>query len=287
MKAILLFTAILFGWNGSAQSYIDLPLNNSKWINTFNTPFGQPGFWVPFQVQFCAMGQDTSINSINYVAVDTCGKGYKGALRNDNGKVFFVPKDSAREFLLYDFTVSGGDTLHQVYFEIGGGMPTVDDIYIPPGHVDSVLIDGLWRKRINIDGGWVEGIGNLQGLFWEYWYNVSGYAASLLCMSSNGNTVYPEAAFGACESSFETEESNEPNLSFQAYPNPTFKSLKIACNGQVDEVILTAVNGQKMKELTVQDQKDIYLDINDLPSGIYILIVRSKEQLLTKRIVKN
>ena len=105
--------------NANSQEYLYLPDTNSKWINTYSifewNPY--PHFVITDFVHYCTPEIDTTINGFSYFKIDTCNGGYKGAIRNDQGKVWFIPKDSSSEFLLYDFTVGPGDTISNVYIE--------------------------------------------------------------------------------------------------------------------------------------------------------------------------
>lgn len=288
MKTVLIGALALFCSALNGQTYLDLPLDNTKWINTLTpVPPGQPSVWSPWQVQFCAAGNDTLINGINYVEVDTCGKGYKGALRNNNGQVFFVPKDSANEFLLYDFTAAEGDTLYNVYYEMAGSWATTEDIYIAPGMIDSVVIDGITRKRININAGWIEGIGNLQGLFWENWYNVSGYAPTLLCMSTNGTTIYPESSFGPCESSFEVEEQFATEQEVALSPNPSDAKITLEWKHAVDEILVYDLEGVEVMHAPTFGESRLTLPVHQLPAGTYFVLLQSNNQRVVKRFIKH
>ncbi|HLG35138.1 MAG TPA: T9SS type A sorting domain-containing protein [Bacteroidia bacterium] len=82
------------------------------------------------------------------------GAGYMGAIRQDTSlrQVYFVPKDTAQEQLLYDFNLSIGDTVPGKF--IGGAIVQ---------SIDSLLIGSTYRKTINF-GYIIEGIGSTSGL---------------------------------------------------------------------------------------------------------------------------
>jgi hypothetical protein len=121
------------------------------------------------------------INESSYSKLDTCLGGYKGALRSDLNKVYFVPKDSTAEFLMYDFEAETGDTIQDVYFE-SDFLPEVflADVLIISGNPDA----GQWLITIIEENGnnakndiWKLNIGSIAGLFsppWD-WLADGGY----------------------------------------------------------------------------------------------------------------
>lgn len=122
---LILFLLVFFPFVLSAQS-TSFPDSNVVFVNSFyqEIPFGQIGW--PYQLMevtnFCVDGSDTIIASNTYKKVIECPEQvYHGAYRSENRKVYFVPKDSTNQYLLYDFSVEVGDTIPQVYFEYFNG----------------------------------------------------------------------------------------------------------------------------------------------------------------------
>jgi hypothetical protein len=95
---------------------------------------------------------------------------YAGAYRNDTSKkVYFIPADSTKEVLLYDFNVGVGDTVNKE------PMFTIPNFWSPVvvDHVDSISMAGHLFKRFLFKGYgdmthgytyfWIEGVGNYFG----------------------------------------------------------------------------------------------------------------------------
>ncbi len=277
-KVNALFTicsCILVMNNIISQEYLPLPETNGKWINTYSILEWEPYPHVVVYdfVEYCTNGADTTINDLSYFIVDTCGGGYKGALRNDNGKVWFVPNNSQDEFLLYDFTVQSGDTIFNVYIESYWGDYAVYDLLVGPNAVDSILINGMYRKTIYIEVAyWIEGIGNDQGLFLEPYGNISNYFLDLYCMSVDDTTLYPEFSTEACEYPVGIKEKDHsiPIV----YPNPAhdyvqFHFGNFLPSGRINgAIIITNSFGQTTAQLTIANEYTIW-DCRNIPSGIY------------------
>lgn len=293
MKKVFIIYLVLFSTVCFSQTYLELPDSNAKWINIHKTFTGNPWNVPIWQVQYCAFGEDTVLNAMNYFKIDTCNGGYKGAIRNDNGKVFFFPKDSTQEFLLYDFTLNEGDTAKDVYIEVLAEIPELHDVYVAQGGVDSVMIDGVYRKRIMIQSGnefglptWIEGIGNSQGLFWEPWANLSAYALELYCMSANNLTIYPDAGFGACESTIGIHDEYDKELEIQIFPNPTNSDINIKTDLSILDLYIIDSKGVRIfASENLSNNPAIKFDT--FQKDIYLIVIHTKNQTYTRKIIKN
>lgn len=287
MKRRIVIYLILFTQVCISQTYLEIPDSNAKWINIHSTFTGGP-FIPKWQIQFCATGNDTVINLKSYFRIDTCNVGYKGALRNESGKVYFVPKDSIKEFILYDFTVNEGDSLLNVYIESPQGYASLYDLYVDSGAVDSISIDGVYHKRINFGFGglgWIEGVGNGQGLFWEPWGNISGYALELYCLSENDSTLFPDSGFGACENTLGLIEDLSVNNEIMIYPNPTSKEFRLNVDFQFQELFIIDSKGIKVFSSKNVSNNSV-IEFDSFPNGVYLIVIRSNDQTMTKKLIK-
>lgn len=94
------------------------------------------------------------------------------------------------------------------------------------------------------------------------------------------------------DESVNTNKLPENINSFEVSPNPTDGLLKIELKSENQtnaKIILTSLTGQLISEKTV-DFNGTYsewLDISDLPSGMYFLSIGDEKQSETKKIVKN
>lgn len=191
---VLLFTSIVFAVK--AQVNLSWPDSNATWVNTYYH-VSSPNPSLQRVDYYCMETSDTLINSVKYTQISDCLNGYRGAMRDANGKVFYVPKDSAQEYLVYDFTAKVGDTIRDVYMEYGWGGTGLDNVWVT--FVDSVFYEDLWRKRIYLGSKyWIEGIGNSQGLLRDPFANISNFWIDLHCFSINDSSIYPNSGYGPC-----------------------------------------------------------------------------------------
>ncbi|MCE1169556.1 MAG: T9SS type A sorting domain-containing protein [Sphingobacteriia bacterium] len=226
-KNALLITVILCAFwlkeIRAQHAYVPIP-DNAEWI------YGRTDFQCGNPLNFCGyyrykIGGDTIIGTITYKKVLGTGLNdynytYQAAIRQDisERRVYVVNSNysagcSNVDTLLYDFNVNQGDTLNLCEDIIGGLPMTIVE------SVDSVLIAGLWRKKINLNQSYspslIEGIGSTSGFFgtWSGWI---GGIDFLACYSNGGNPVYPDTL---CQLvNINSDELIKPEVSI--YPNP-------------------------------------------------------------------
>src|ERR1700749_3933875 len=130
-KIILLISSLFFIHNSFAQPYQPFPDSNAVWTIGVYDVFGT--FYSNYTYRMASANTDTTISSINYKKIfyfDSSGISlYKGALRQaTTRKVFFVPKDSLNENLLYDFSANIGDTVKNVYSDWNVTEPVHNEV---------------------------------------------------------------------------------------------------------------------------------------------------------------
>jgi hypothetical protein len=140
-----------------------------------------------------------------------------GFIREDTAqKVFFLYNE--QEYLLYDFSVKVGDTLeiYNTYMRIPGRAIN-EHCKLIVSEVDSVFIKKQ-RKRIilhqicnsSAKSVWIEGIGDLKGIFHSSLensvcydvgvakHNMGGALFRLLCVYENDTLIYKNPRFDKC-----------------------------------------------------------------------------------------
>jgi hypothetical protein len=295
MKTIITISLFIGIMNSIySQDYLPIPESNSKWINTYSelVPDPYPHFEISNIVSYCTSGLDTIINGLSYFIIDTCDSGYKGALRNENGKVWFLPKNSQTEFLLYDFTAQPGDTILNVYIETFGSSYELYDLYVGPDAIDSILIDGNYRRRISFEAGyWIEGIGNTQGLFIEPWPNISDYMVNLFCMSTNDTILFPEFSVGECESPVGMKELENNNLLLNIYPNPFNTEILVSLKKSIwdfdlGNIVILNSFGQQVNPTVRIENKIIRIEMESFPTGVYFFRFINNENVIGRKLIK-
>lgn len=71
-------------------------------------------------------------------------------------------------------------------------------------------------------------------------------------------------------------------VDFSVYPNPTQDKITVTSSAQIDEIMIVAMNGEK-----ILATKSKTIDLSQLSSGIYLVEVQTNEGVARKRIVKN
>jgi hypothetical protein len=251
------------------------PDSNVVFVNSFyqELPFGQIGW--PYQLMevtnFCVDGTDTLIGNNSYKKVIRCPEQvYHGAYRSENRKVYFVPKDSTNQYLLYDFSVEVGDTIPQVYFEYfyGDGMFLTDYVI---DYIDTIIINGNPHKRIN--NNWVEGIGNLQGFLLEPYFNISQYLVELSCMSIDNALYYPMQGTDPCPMDLGVSDDLLNKLVIS--PNPATERIAITGIDSEFEVIVRNIQGDIVLAQRMENNE---LEIAHLAAGMYLLQITSNNK---------
>ena len=243
---------------------------------------------------FSMTDQDTVIGGVPYNQVFLNDSLYQGATRNEGDKVYFVLHDEVTESLLYDFGVQEGDSVFDV---ISGNMGLegiewdeyeLRNYYVT--RVDTVIYDdGIERKRIHLnneDIKWVQGMGNMQGLFWHGGANVSSYVDELVRFCQDSQIVFlseSEPFFPSdpisCSSGFTTLGlSDFGNSKFKLYPNPTTDNLNInlADGAQILRIRIIDLRGNVALDIEEMHTTESHFDVSNLSSGIYIVQIISE-----------
>lgn len=282
---------ILSASTGSAQTR-PLPDSAAVWVNTVYTvePFPPPGTFSLLSVDsYCAQGEDTLINSNSYVKLAYCEGGYKGAFRNDEGSVYYVPADSTQEYLIYDFTLMDGDTAFQVYYELPGNVPAITNVVIANVMYD-VLLEGRKVLFLQEGGTWVEGIGAEWGLLSEPWINVSNYQRRLECMSLRDSTHYPADNIGpgACALDISVGEDVLAG-GIRLYPNPTpdgLVRLQVPAASWDRTVRVITTDGRVVPTQLTGTGTETTLDMKSAPPGLYVVYLQAGERRLVRTVVR-
>jgi hypothetical protein len=294
MKQFFTLFLLVITIHATAQSY-PFPDSGAVWVQTFSmmtTPPPLPEFEVQAVANIGANGEDTLINGVAYTKlVDIVEGTYYGAVRDDNGVVLLVPVDSIQEFVLYDFTATAGTVIEDVIFYQGFPMdlggPTVMDLEVSQVSTWPEFGD---RKVVDVAGGgvWIEGIGNMWGLFTEPFPNVSNYMLRLECMSHLDTIRYSEmdqqliGTVGTCAPIIMGIEDAGRN-GFSIHPNPTSEMIFIAGEiGPIDVEVLDP-SGK-----IVQSARSIngVIDVTRLESGMYLLRMGDHEERRIQRFMK-
>ena len=211
-------------------------------------------------------------------------------------KAYSLKPNELVEKLLYDFDVSLDDTI--TVYPIGFSPVSGDSIRIKVINIDSSLIGGTERKRIQLSGVdqnsgyeefWIEGIGSTFGIFNP---GLVGVTISdlvypeLLCFEVEGVLIFDNPNYSDC---FEQSTSNllegEKMNEIKTYPNPVDENLRISSDYRIKKIELFDYSGKHIFSVS-PNSIDFLLNLEKYSDGIIILKIESEKGIVIKRIYK-
>ena len=289
----LLITSVLIGLACSAFSQFKYFFPDSNaYFSVANIKYWFQGDTVIKNVKYKKIYLQHSF----YDTIDFSRAGYYAAIREDTmaEKVYCIYNywaDEGKEYLLYDFSVNVGDTLGICDYTFWYIQAVVKSI-------DSLFIDGSYRKRINFDNGvmygkesWIEGIGSTYGLFYAGVPDATNfYCLELLrCVHIDGRLIYQ--ADDTCYQQYGcyipppvniTEHKEE---TFKIYPTIAENILYIETDVNTEnfEYKIMNIQGQIINSGMITNT----ISISNLSSGFYfIAILDSKRYIKTQKFIK-
>lgn len=240
---------------------------------------------------------DTTINGLKYKAVymqymdsvpNIDRANYYAAVREDTlaEKVYCFQAEDTEERLLYDFSLREGDEAWVYNY-----WPWMEEIPIRVESVDSILINGSYRKRIVLMEDcsdivwWIEGIGSTLGTF-EPAPNCVVDAGSilLLCVHIDGELIYQCYSDCYYYDTTTAEKYNVENVSI--YPTVTNDVLNIehsdifdaGCKYSIYNILGEQVAHGKLNSSTIS--------VADLENGMYMIVLYKSDKVYSSRFVK-
>lgn len=298
MKKLVTIIAVLaFMTNIKAQDYVPFP-TSAVWSEYFNAPISTS--LTSYYYRNILTEKDTVVGANTYhqlfwsysdtAYIDSPTVLYKGGIREYNQQVFFLPKDSVHEYLLYDFSLELGDTIDYKYskFASGYGLMMVDTLIVST--IDSVQIeDGTYRKRIEFSGffgnylipihwaNWIEGVGSQMGLLvpiGDIPTNALNYV--LGCLKVNNEVIYHDAFFQTCFPITESISVYDLQNKMDIFPNPfhQYTNLKLNGNSQISGFkVINSLGQVVLQKAIIPNTTEEVLDLSLLPNGIYFLLI--------------
>ncbi len=284
----------------AGQNYIPIPSDStSEWR-----------IWTGYNDGMCIQNQDfkyffdgdTVIGSFNYHRLYQSGLYYEnpvgppgtgcdnqytfeniyiGGIRNDAGKVYLYK--GSGEDLLYDFTLSPGDTLNTMI----SGSNVITSI-------DSVIIGNDYRRRFNLnspDGysNWIiEGLGHEKGLI-EFMFVPLEGASDLYCYAENHFPVFPEGVY--CDLNVTVLDYNSETMKMGINPNPSSGIFTITFTSIfVSNVWLKIISSSG--NTVLDSQWDISPGVNEktinlssAQPGIYLAFIQFGTSYIQKKVI--
>ncbi|MFK7807472.1 MAG: T9SS type A sorting domain-containing protein [Saprospiraceae bacterium] len=290
---LTLFLSLFFLVNAVSSQSTMFPTDNAEWkyyfrFGGYNTDYGATQ----------EIAGDSLYGGYEYQIITASGNTFtgddSGMFREEDHRVYFIPKDSINEIVLYDFNLSVGDTFyidpyHQASTEEFNVVAWVDTI---------ITFDNVPRKRMVMNQGsnWIEGVGAEFGSFTfpMHFLSVSGIDY-LYCLTNDSIDVfekqfsvslgyYEEDIYG-CNGVISSNKNLIHNNAFTISPNPF-----------ADRVVVLVEDGRAVEslslfnissELIAQEKDTQTLDLGNLvSSGLYFLAIEIDGKTYFEKIVK-
>lgn len=202
-------------------------------------------------------------------------------IREDSNKVYLYQNDS--EHILYDFTLTNGDTI-SLYNMFGQENDWIVDT------IDSIEIYGQNRKHIRLQlhnylyDNWIEGLGSDLGILFSgnFMYD---YSTELLCVEQNGLTIYSNPVYNSCY--IYTGINNQLNKNeINIYPTITDSWITIETEIYPINLKIMSLTGRIVYDDWIDSKK---VNISTIENGFYVIRITDKNGNLrfNSKIVKN
>jgi hypothetical protein len=292
MKKPVLILLLLAAISASGQNF---PSDSAIWqewyydIECLNLPYC-------YEYQYLLEGDTMYGNKtynkiykiIHYFNFPYYNLGYQGAVYYDNAadKVYWRPKNTLQDTLLYDFNLSVGDTLpvSYVYDMNMYGVIRIDSI-------DTIMSNNHSIVRFHMDNaGWggeyiLHGIGSTTG-FLEPIYPFFESENHLSCFQNYTDSIsYPGPEYQDCDIFTSVKEYPENSGNITVYPNPAYEVLNID-NATNSHVQLFSITGFLISESEISSGHS-ELSLKGIPRGIYYLRFRKGRGIEVIKIVVN
>ncbi|MFN3300585.1 MAG: T9SS type A sorting domain-containing protein [Sediminibacterium sp.] len=310
---VFLFIFLFTLFEGKTQTAFPFPLENAVWTEVQHI-FSNDTIIVHYGIIGDTLIKGRSYKKI-FTSKDSAFKetnedlSYFGALRTEGTKTLVLPKPryafDTTEYLVYDANFKIGDTLYYgiVNSEAGGSVIV--------NSIDSIqLLDNTIRKRWNFKRtyyrnngtptsqdcifSWIEGIGNIKCPFNEPFICAfaSRSADRLVSFEENNNQIYTDTQYQDCKLD-DTVPTNEQVFTSQLniFPNPTSGVILIQAsqfNNSHQNLTIKIVNlaGKLIFNDRVGFNGIFELNIEQVPAGIYLIIIQDGLYIANQKLIK-
>ncbi|MEE1019800.1 MAG: T9SS type A sorting domain-containing protein [Bacteroidales bacterium] len=215
-----------------------------------------------------------------------------GIRENENKQVFVASYHNQQEFLLYDFSLTEGDS---ILAESNGEY----DLYFNVTDVDTIDYNGVERRKITLQFynyawvTWIEGIGNIEGLLMDWRSYIMAMDpmpnVRLRCYEHNEECLYSDFSFDEsiydCYTPLYTGlENNEFENELSVYPNPAKERLYINTSLPIKELTICNLLGQEIQKYNMTE-KTSSIDISGLKEGVYFVKLYTDKAVFSQKII--
>jgi len=310
-KLVLGVFITLLSFSVNAQDYEYIPLVKpglQVWIaDEMNYDANDYKF-----IKIAMTDKDATIDDITYKKLYFFGENefdtafyrnsYSGIREDSLKRVYFRSFNQNQEYLLYDFSLSVGDTFSMSpYYDCDIYQGFVFQIY----EIDTIEYEGIPRKLFKIGHAlpdtlaptnpqylafWIEGIGNIEGLLFSSCGHISTVHiyGSLRCYIYNSTLLYHNYPFEISDCITPLvglDDIEKQDNSITLYPNPANNQVNISSENIINSIEIFNFLGQSVYKTNVKSREKI-IDINSLSKGVYIIGVSTDMGYIRKKLIK-
>lgn len=224
-------------------------------------------------------------------------------LRSESRKMFIILRGATTEYLLYDFNVGVGDTLHYSAFApdyIGDNtldyglffqgyeiIQDIDSLRTPNGYLRIFYYDTL----VSASNLFIEGIGSSAGLVEPIPHPIE-VGWNLSCYSIGDSLYYPVSSpqFGNCDMDISLAGVEHENSTLDAgaiFPNPTQGYLQLNVSEEYIgyEFSISDLEGRIRQKGTFVSPTTV-VDVQSFSPGVYIIRWEKQGVAVFRKFVK-
>lgn len=286
---LLLFLLLAVAGLAKAQSHEFAPVG-AEWHLQWNVLLSRESTNVQFTVIFFASSNDSIMyQGVRYKIIIAEEYDYSfdyGLIREESGKLFFRKQGNGIAFedevLLYDWTLSEGDTIFVQSGSEANGLVL--------NSIQDTIMNDVQRRKFTfsylanpeLKEKWIEGMGSELGFPFSGTKiqpeSYLGFTANseLLCYHEEGELVWQNPNYETCLINFVGIQDNSEESGFQVYPNPVTEVLHLRYDNEfINEFVYQIFNCQGLccASGVIKQSEDI--SIAHLSEGFYILKIKS------------
>ncbi len=298
MKYCAILIALLLAAQLKAQPYLN---ETSQWKQYYRHSVFPPGLAFVEDV-IIRLDGDTLVGTTTYHKVlktgqattyyvqsgDTTYHGpiheYLDPIREVDHFMYAYDRQAGQEYLLYDFSAAVGDTL------LSGNCATDTVVSI-----DTVYLGDQPRKRFHLTPGphgeictLIEGVGPTFGLYWQPCNVVPDPQIYLQCYSQDGDVMPFDSTYD-CGGLILADQTVEADT-WSVRPNPFTDEIEIEFPDEFQQpASISVVNlmGVVVFEKQLLPVNSIErIDLPDMPAGIYMVMLRYHQGIISKKMMK-
>lgn len=219
-------------------------------------------------------------------------------IREDGNKVFWKYPFLNEEFLIYDFSLSEGDSIYVTPMTVD----FLDSVQLYCDNVDTVEVLGVMRKRLtmitvdpipayNTDTEyWYLGIGSNLGLFSSGRLGLptvtDQHFPNLFCCHKAFDQVYQDSSFNACHGSSASLNKENFQDKINLFPNPTDEKVTLLISDfKQSEYNVSFYNsvGVQVDVTFIVTDNGYEINTSDIVTGVYHVVLQDKNGIMNNR----